>query len=273
MTYRLSIGTADCHASSFLFVYFWFSSVLDVNSDPSTAVMRDYGCRRRDWSVDRRSGAHDIAVPERELLQDGLRPSRLLSDRKQRGDRLWDALHPARLWGGCEETGGGLHLAGLPGPQRGEPHLEGDHREAGVTGQSGGGSMIIMSHGQHHVILGSDSISVHHGQIFKLFDGKSCSALRDKPKLFFILACRGGEQREMSRVLSQSGLPGCRRLQFEGSSCRSRVPVNPIWSFCSFEFSWIFFPRIRRRGSWWYSSGEWREVSRGTGSLSSPTNK
>ena len=49
----------------------------------------------------------------------------------------------------------------------------------------------IMTHGDMGVVYGSDSKSLHIKDIVDLFKQDNCSALTEKPKLFFIQACRG----------------------------------------------------------------------------------
>ena len=53
---------------------------------------------------------------------------------------------------------------------------------------------IILSHGSADGILGTDDIPIQVDYITSLFRGTKCPSLRDKPKLFFIQACRGIEQ-------------------------------------------------------------------------------
>ncbi|CAB4044522.1 caspase 8, partial [Paramuricea clavata] len=49
----------------------------------------------------------------------------------------------------------------------------------------------IMTHGDMGVVYGSDSKSLDIKDIIDLFKQDNCSALTEKPKLFFIQACRG----------------------------------------------------------------------------------
>lgn len=51
--------------------------------------------------------------------------------------------------------------------------------------------VVIMAHGTLGKIVGSDGAEVSLDDVFDLFNNKQCSALREKPKVFIIQACRG----------------------------------------------------------------------------------
>lgn len=54
--------------------------------------------------------------------------------------------------------------------------------------------VILMSHGRTGVIAGTDAELLHlHDDVFALFNNANCPALKGKPKLFFVQACRGGK--------------------------------------------------------------------------------
>ena len=50
-----------------------------------------------------------------------------------------------------------------------------------------------MSHGEREGIYGIDGNVVTFKDILDKFMGRNCTALIDKPKIFFVQACRGGE--------------------------------------------------------------------------------
>ncbi|XP_058873429.1 caspase-14-like [Acipenser ruthenus] len=56
--------------------------------------------------------------------------------------------------------------------------------------------VVIMAHGTLGKIIGSDGAEVSLDDVFDLFNNKQCSALREKPKVFIIQACRGDSNRE-----------------------------------------------------------------------------
>ena len=52
--------------------------------------------------------------------------------------------------------------------------------------------MAVMSHGEKDVIFSADGVPLDiEKDIVAPFDGANCAALIDKPKIFFIQACRG----------------------------------------------------------------------------------
>ena len=51
----------------------------------------------------------------------------------------------------------------------------------------------IMTHGDMDILYGSDCRSLDISYVIHSFKQKSCKALADKPKLFFIQACRGSQ--------------------------------------------------------------------------------
>ena len=51
---------------------------------------------------------------------------------------------------------------------------------------------VICSHGTNKGIYGTDGEIVPIDDVTTMFDGQNCKALINKPKLFFIQACRGG---------------------------------------------------------------------------------
>lgn len=54
--------------------------------------------------------------------------------------------------------------------------------------------VILMSHGEQNMIYGVDRGKLHlENDIISLFDDENCPALRGKPKVFFIQACRAKE--------------------------------------------------------------------------------
>jgi hypothetical protein len=53
--------------------------------------------------------------------------------------------------------------------------------------------VIVSSHGSDGVVYGTDGKEVKIKDILELFNNEKCPALLGKPKIFFLLACRGGE--------------------------------------------------------------------------------
>uniref|UniRef100_A0A674JD64 Caspase family p20 domain-containing protein n=1 Tax=Terrapene triunguis TaxID=2587831 RepID=A0A674JD64_9SAUR len=64
--------------------------------------------------------------------------------------------------------------------------------------------ITLMSHGRSHgLIQGKDGDTVDLDDIFALFNNIQCPKLQEKPKIFIIQACRGGEQDIKYTVLSK----------------------------------------------------------------------
>lgn len=60
-------------------------------------------------------------------------------------------------------------------------------------------AVILMSHGRKDLIFGVDNRGVHlHDEVYKLFNNKNCPALKGKPKLFFIQACRRRKENDVT---------------------------------------------------------------------------
>ena len=53
--------------------------------------------------------------------------------------------------------------------------------------------ICLLSHGEEGFMFGTDGKKIPLEEIFLLFDNRHCPALLNKPKIFFIQACRGGE--------------------------------------------------------------------------------
>ncbi|XP_066514005.1 caspase-8-like [Hoplias malabaricus] len=58
----------------------------------------------------------------------------------------------------------------------------------------------VLSHGEEDGVLGSDMELCSMKHILSPFDGRNCPSLVDKPKVFFIQACRGGKMEKEIRV-------------------------------------------------------------------------
>ncbi|KAH9383233.1 hypothetical protein HPB48_024312 [Haemaphysalis longicornis] len=53
--------------------------------------------------------------------------------------------------------------------------------------------VILMSHGEERFIYGSDGEKLHlRNDVYRTFNNEECPALKKKPKIFLVQACRGG---------------------------------------------------------------------------------
>lgn len=53
--------------------------------------------------------------------------------------------------------------------------------------------VVLMSHGTNEIIEGVDNMHLNVLDLVKIFNGEKCPAMRGKPKMFLINACRGGK--------------------------------------------------------------------------------
>ena len=53
--------------------------------------------------------------------------------------------------------------------------------------------LCVLSHGENGAIYGTDGEPLPVDELKAHLNAKSCKALKDKPKLIFLQACRGGE--------------------------------------------------------------------------------
>ena len=60
--------------------------------------------------------------------------------------------------------------------------------------------VVLMSHGDRQGIYGTDEQIVRLNEIQDKFTGRNCPALVDKPKMFFIQACRGRKHYKLSNI-------------------------------------------------------------------------
>lgn len=96
----------------------------------------------------------------------------------------------------------------------------------------------ILSHGEEGKVFGADSLPVELRDITGLIKGTFCRTLIDKPKLFFVQACRGEAEDPGIKVVSDGN---------------SSLPVE-----ADFLFGYATPPgnaayRSRRHGSWFIS--------------------
>jgi len=104
----------------------------------------------------------------------------------------------------------------------------------------------ILSHGDLNVVCGADGRSVKIDKVAGLFKGNFCPTLVNKPKLFFLQACRGKD--------GDGGVPTDQRDGDEEDSFRYSLPRE-----ADFLFSYATSPgnvswRSPRYGTWYVSS-------------------
>ncbi|RXM96292.1 Caspase-2 [Acipenser ruthenus] len=114
--------------------------------------------------------------------------------------------------------------------------------------------VAVLSHGVEGAVYGVDGKLVQLDEIFQFFDNSSCPNLQNKPKVFFIQACRGDEtdsgvdQRDGP---DQSESPGCeQRDARKEKDLKVRLPTQSdmICGYASLKGTAAL--RNTKRGSW-----------------------
>ncbi|MGH0115118.1 UNVERIFIED_CONTAM: hypothetical protein FKN15_070638 [Acipenser sinensis] len=114
--------------------------------------------------------------------------------------------------------------------------------------------VAVLSHGVEGAVYGVDGKLVQLDEIFQYFDNSSCPNLQNKPKVFFIQACRGDEtdsgvdQRDGP---DQSESPGCeQRDARKEKDLKVRLPTQSdmICGYASLKGTAAL--RNTKRGSW-----------------------
>lgn len=108
----------------------------------------------------------------------------------------------------------------------------------------------ILSHGGEEGICGTDGGHIRPHDILTIFNGRNCPALVNKPKVFFIQACRG----RMNQPPVTVNLPDGEELQTDGKKAQYSLPI-----FADFLISMAtveHFNSIRdsKKGTWFIQS-------------------
>nr|XP_042710968.1 caspase-2 isoform X4 [Chrysemys picta bellii] len=115
--------------------------------------------------------------------------------------------------------------------------------------------VALLSHGIEGGIYGVDGKLLQLQEIFRLFDNANCPSLQNKPKMFFIQACRGDEtdrgvdQRDGKE---RSDSPGCEESDAnKEENPRLRLPTRSdmICGYASLKGTAAM--RNTKRGSWY----------------------
>ncbi|XP_078601393.1 caspase-3-like [Branchiostoma floridae x Branchiostoma japonicum] len=118
-------------------------------------------------------------------------------------------------------------------------------------------AVVLLSHGNAEAIFGTDGKPVSYSAILQPFDGQHCKPLINKPKLFFMEACRGD--------MTDSGadefpllLPFSYQVTEANRQRNYFVPSN-MPNICDIYFAFSTVPgytswRNSQRGSWFVQS-------------------
>lgn len=94
--------------------------------------------------------------------------------------------------------------------------------------------VILLSHGTECGIYGTDGIEVDLNDILSYFDNKKCKAMRGKPKVFIVQACRGrqtdyGVKETQNVFISQPDSQPC-SLPSQLTQINTQMPKMPRWA-------------------------------------------
>ncbi|XP_067998187.1 caspase-2 isoform X1 [Melanerpes formicivorus] len=115
--------------------------------------------------------------------------------------------------------------------------------------------VALLSHGVEGAVYGSDGKLLQLQEAFRLFDNANCPNLQNKPKMFFIQACRGDET---DRGVDQrdgkewSSCPGCEQADAnKEESPKLRLPTcsDMICGYACLKGTAAM--RNTKRGSWY----------------------
>ncbi|XP_036596993.1 caspase-14 [Trichosurus vulpecula] len=67
--------------------------------------------------------------------------------------------------------------------------------------------VVLMAHGEEGILQGIDSNTIELDKLFTLLNNENCQALRGKPKVFIVQACRG-EQKDAGEVVQPAETGG-----------------------------------------------------------------
>ncbi|XP_078511975.1 caspase-2 isoform X2 [Lissotriton helveticus] len=124
-----------------------------------------------------------------------------------------------------------------------------DHQQADAC------IVALLSHGVEGAVYGTDGSLFQLHEVFQLFDNANCPNLQNKPKMFFIQACRGeetdpGVDQQDGRGRSDS--PGCEETDAgKEESLRVRLPTRSdmICGYACLKGTAAL--RNTKRGSWY----------------------
>ncbi|XP_066472678.1 caspase-2 [Tiliqua scincoides] len=112
----------------------------------------------------------------------------------------------------------------------------------------------LLSHGIEGGVYGVDGKLLQLQEIFRLFDNANCPSLQNKPKMFFIQACRGDEtDRGVDQVdgNERATSPGCEESDANKENPKLRLPScsDMICGYACLKGTAAM--RNTKRGSWY----------------------
>ncbi|XP_004714052.1 caspase-2 [Echinops telfairi] len=115
--------------------------------------------------------------------------------------------------------------------------------------------VALLSHGVEGAIYGVDGKLLELQEVFRLFDNASCPSLQNKPKMFFVQACRGDETDlgvDQQDGKNQAQSPGCEESDAGAAGLlKTRLPTRSdmICGYACLQGTAAM--RNTKRGSWY----------------------
>ncbi|CAH2323071.1 caspase-2 isoform X2 [Pelobates cultripes] len=113
--------------------------------------------------------------------------------------------------------------------------------------------VALLSHGVDGAVYGTDGQLVQLQDVFRILDNAHCPHLQNKPKMFFIQACRGEETDrgvDQQDGREQSASPGCEEMDAGKESVKVKLPKQSDM-ICAYAcLKGTVSLRNTKRGSW-----------------------
>ncbi|XP_077535224.1 uncharacterized protein LOC144147061 isoform X2 [Haemaphysalis longicornis] len=118
--------------------------------------------------------------------------------------------------------------------------------------------VILMSHGEERFIYGSDGEKLHlRNDVYRTFNNEECPALKKKPKIFLVQACRGAEWDNGTddvRISADSRNVPDGNSTVTSEPTRNRIPVLSDMYIAYATIPGYIALRNRAMGSWFLSA-------------------
>ncbi|KAK2495381.1 hypothetical protein MC885_011316 [Smutsia gigantea] len=86
--------------------------------------------------------------------------------------------------------------------------------------------VVLMAHGKEGLLKGEDGKMVELENLFNVLNNKNCRALRAKPKVYIVQACRGGGDKAKRSLCASPGPTSGAELQLSLALPNGGTPVR-----------------------------------------------
>ncbi|XP_067229756.1 caspase-8-like [Chanodichthys erythropterus] len=108
----------------------------------------------------------------------------------------------------------------------------------------------VLSHGVKEGVYGSDDGVVSVDEIREPFNGITCKNLVDKPKLFFIQACRGKKYQDRVKIQADAPEDGESEMEVDGDDFDITIPADSDFLIARSTTDGHVSFRNQKEGSW-----------------------